>query len=836
MTTFLIQGRLPTQIKVDGKDALVDVEVVPVSIELGVSAITSLMGKLKQNKVAGQCSASDLVAQSKIIETWIDVLDAQLQRIREEAAAAAAAAAVAAAGAGVDPGAAARTPAGRLRLLRKKVGTEMNKAKELRNELQAIIAFKSNDSSSQAAFLTGMHSKFAAKAMARANNGSAAVSAASSTAAVVADLKKVAAALPAALRKDALLKLSRFNARQLEHLGTALAAESNAAVAEMLAAAAAAACAGTDAAAALALAESPPTAEMASFLDTALPAALDEVEPTDASWLSLQTHRQQICEWIEIFGADADAAAAADVTSVYTALMCVGVHALPVEVKRGAATQMNPYMMKVSRVWPSAIDTCSLLYSLKVNGVVRAPEGGELKDVLPLIDPQLPNASRLVCRSMLMNHLTSVTLCRDLHMFLGNEQRMALHAHALVATITAETGASAAMGGCGSGGGGGAARMSRAAVKQALKIVYSARRHLVGTFAMAKYVELLKKLQNWESLTEADSVDHTAQLLLAMVVLDKAELGMSAALDSHALFNLCNETLSRAARSELKASTDGSADVMRAAAHDKVIQLLSIDESSCPHPTAVEDVEPGRAAIVEACEDVRPGYTLTKQSETRKFCGRALEGTVRCVAFANALQEYSASVGMDALMAEVEAGDDGGGGGVVEWLVAHGAATEARGNTDGSGNASSEILVAALGLATATVATQDTVLATMEAQAYTHHCSALRQGEGVLLDVSDTATLQKIATDARMQIYDQLLAAKLKAWSAIAGSITLQKARGYDDAQFCSWMEERHAHGYGKGEFWALAHAAKRSGGVRLAAFLATCNSEFSYGKGWSAL
>ena len=53
----------------------------------------------------------------------------------------------------------------------------------------------------------------------------------------------------------------------------------------------------------------------------------------------------------------------------------------------------------------------------------------------------------------------------------------------------------------------------------------------------------------------------------------------------------------------------------------------------------------------------------------------------------------------------------------------------------------------------------------MEAHAYTHHCSALRQGEGVLLDVSDTATLQKIATDARMQIYDQLLAAKLKTWT-----------------------------------------------------------------------
>jgi hypothetical protein len=818
-------------------DVLVNVEVVPVSIELGVSAITSLMGKLKENKVAGQCSASDLVTQSKMIETWIDVLDAQLQRIREEAASAAAAAA----GDGDDPAAAARTPAGRLRLLRKKVSTEMNKAKELRNELNAIIAFKSNDSSSQAAFLTGMHSKFAAKAMARANNVSAAVSAAGSTAAMIADLKKVAAALPAALRKDALLKLSRFNARQLEQLGTAVAAGGNTAVAEMLDVATSAVYSGSTDASAV-LAESPPTAEMAAFLDTVLPDALDAVEQTDASWLSLQTHRQQICEWVEMFGANADAVAAADVTSVYTALMCVGVHALPVEVKRSAATQMSPYMMKVSRVWPSAIDTCSLLYSLKMDGVVRAPEGGELKDMLPLIDPQLPNASRLVCRSLLMNHLTSVTLCRDLHMFLGNEQRMALHAHALVATITAKTGTAelgAAMGGSGIGSsiGGdsdGAAKMSPATVKQALKIIYSARKHLVGTFAMAKYVELLKRLQNWESLTEADGVDHTVQLLLAMLVVDKAELGMSAVLDSHAFFNLCNETLSRAARFELKASTDGSADVMRAAAHDKVVQLLSIDESSCPHPTAVEEPEPDRAAIAEECEDIRPGYTLTLQSETRKFCGRALEATVRCVAFANALQEYSAVVGMDAAMAEVEAGG-GGDGGVVEWLVAHGATVGASGSSSND-NASSDILVAALGLAKETAATQDTVLVTMEAQAYKHHCSALRQGEGVLLDVSDTATLQKIAADARMQIYEQLLAVKMKEWSAIAGSITLQKARGYDDDQFCSWMEERHAHGYGKGEFWALAFAAKRSGGVRLAAFLATCNAEFCGGKGWSVL
>ena len=618
VSTFLLAGQLPEHVLVDGT-ALVKVEVVPVNIELGAAAITTLMGKLRQNKVAGQASAAALHSQSKIIEAWIEVLEAQLLAIK----AAAEAAARAASSECDDPAAAARTATGRLRLLKKKVGTEMNKAKMLMNELAAIIAFQSNDSSTQAAFLTGMSSKFAAKAMARANHGSggaaaALPSSAENMAALMANVKKVATLLPVALRKDALLKLARFTTQQLEQLDKTVSEASTSTssttsvcrctgkdLAKMLVAVSAAANGGD--AASASFAESPPTPQLETFLDTVLPAALDAVEPTDASWLSLLTHRQQLCEWVEMFGVDADPAAAtaavADITTEYKALMFVGMHALPIEVERCAATQMAPYKMKVKRVWPSVIDTCSLLYSLKMNGTVRAPEGGELKDMLALIDPQLPHASRIVCRSSLMDSLTSITLCRDLRMFQGNEQRMALHAHALMAIVA------------------GKGQMNAAEVKQALRIIYSARKHLVGTFAAEKYTELLKRLQNWESLTEADGVDHTAQLVLAATVLDKAALGMSTSLDKHALFNLCNEVLSRAARAELRASTDGSADVMRRAAHNKVVALLSIDAESCPQPTAVEEAEPDIASIAEACESVRPGFKLTKQSETRTFCG-----------------------------------------------------------------------------------------------------------------------------------------------------------------------------------------------------------------------
>ena len=182
---------------------------------------------------------------------------------------------------------------------------------------------------------------------------------------------------------------------------------------------------------------------------------------------------------------------------------------------------------------------------------------------------------------------------------------------------------------------------------------------------------------------------------------------------------------------------------------------------------------------------------------------------------------------MEGVMVEIEAGGCDGDGAVVAWLLDHGSATTATATSD-------DIVAAALGLATETTVKQDTILATMEAQAYKYHCSALRQHE--LLDVTDGATLHTISADSRMTIYEDLRAVKMKEWSAIAGSITLQKARSYDDAQFCSWMYERHAHAYSSSEFWAIAASAKRSGGIRLAEFLKICNTEFVSGKGWSAL
>merc|ERR1719247_759252 len=116
-----------------------------------------------------------------------------------------------------------------------------------------------------------------------------------------------------------------------------------------------------------------------AFLDNRLPTAIDEVAPPSVSWLSLLSQREQLEEWLTAF----DAAAPG---TEYEALSFVGMFAHPIAVTRCAATQMNPYQMRVTRVWPSQIDTASLLCALKCGDVLRAPEGGEPQDILPLID------------------------------------------------------------------------------------------------------------------------------------------------------------------------------------------------------------------------------------------------------------------------------------------------------------------------------------------------------------------------------------------------------------------------------------------------------------------
>jgi hypothetical protein len=55
-----------------------------------------------------------------------------------------------------------------------------------------------------------------------------------------------------------------------------------------------------------------------------------------------------------------------------------------------------------------------------------------------------------------------------------------------------------------------------------------------------------------------------------------------------------------------------------------------------------------------------------------------------------------------------------------------------------------------------------------------------------LSDVHDAATLDEIAVQIRMEMYDATVAHKMQEWNKIAGSVTAQRAMACDDKQFAS--------------------------------------------------
>lgn len=147
-----------------------------------------------------------------------------------------------------------------------------------------------------------------------------------------------------------------------------------------------------------------------------------------SSYLSLLTQREQLGEWAE----SSQECGSICTGGAYEALMFLGTLAYPIDVSRRAATQLDPYAMKINRVRTSIIDTSSLCCALQSNHELVPPEGGlKLSDALVLIDCDCPQSSKLANKSILLGEIyTSVVLSRDLNMYTGISQRIALHANA----------------------------------------------------------------------------------------------------------------------------------------------------------------------------------------------------------------------------------------------------------------------------------------------------------------------------------------------------------------------------------------------------------------------
>jgi len=753
-------------------------------------------------------------------------------------------------------------------------------ARELRNQLADIEAYKANDSASQAAFLTGANSKYGAKAL-RLAHGDGAVDSQARFQDLLADVSTVASEMKPALREDLCAKITSLPSDARQQLCTQLKAHFPNAPHKAIDSL----CSGKITPEHL---NSAGDAELVDLVDSGavIEPLLEVTGGMRKSFVSLNTAWEQLKEWGE-----SASAAGATCRTEYELLMFLGMLGYPIDVKRRAATQMDPFAMDVTRVRASLADTASLSTALQSAQQVIPPEGGvAVQDLLVLVDPDAPRASRLAASSMLLKEsYTSVVLCRDLHMFTGNKMRLALHAHALLSTVQAPPPAPLeedltaqlrrqylgrafqcgqcsfgpidhfACGDLGAHHGeeiargvtvnnacpkcdwfsddiadwpqwdgtvppealkqGHAARVvekaeapTAAALEIALRICYSARA-MWQTGRESEAHKLLDKMVTWDTLTAADGVDHPVQLLLALAVCDNVP---DTAFGEVPVRILLNEVCARHARNELRKEVGTDESAVSAEARRRISAFLSITAASAPTASPLEEPEPSRQAVEEACS---ADYTLDSEAFDAKVWVRdALSPWVPALNFVKRLQAILScrDGGWTQLAQDMETGPKF----YADVITALQKPPR-----------SNESLRALLGVKSPDAAPR--VLSTIAAQAFLHQSSAQRRTIAVggnlpepLGDVNDSETLRKICVELRMAVYEQRVAAKMKEWGRLGTDISFQKARAADLNQYSS-MCGTHVHGLDKPTFWGLWRAAQSGGHEKTMQFLSTANSCF---------
>jgi len=505
------------------------------------------------------------------------------------------------------------------------------------------------------------------------------------------------------------------------------------------------------------------------------------------SYLSLLSQWEQLAEWVSD-AVDPSQIFSAGVTTEYELLMYVGMLGFPINVHRSAAAQMDPFQISISAVHAAPADSASLCCALQSEQSISAPEGGEVKDLLLLVDPDCPEASRIALKCRLFDLYTSVVLCRDLHMYSGVHMRIALHAHALVSLIGNRT-------------------PTKADLDIALRICYSVRKIWEDVpDSQKEYENLLCRLLQWDELTAADGVNDTSQLLLALTALcdnNCANYGIAAP----AVLMLVNETLSRHARVHFRSQAGGEASQAKIRAITCVRGFLGVTDDSAPQAQEQDEPEPLQAEVEAMC---RRDVKLDRGAfDFQHWVLDKTQPVLHAVAFATALRGALAQRGggWEQLEADMEAGHAAYAD-VLTSVHARTETAELPKACDFGGEA------------------LERVCATMAAQAMLCSDSCERHN---LPDVREADTLRQIAVRLRMDTYAGHVAAKMRDWRAVALDVTAARARAADIGQFQAMLGS-HAHGLSKGAFWGLWDAAKHDGygGEKVRAFLESANGEFA--------
>ena len=306
------------------------------------------------------------------------------------------------------------------------------------------------------------------------------------------------------------------------------------------------------------------------------------------SLLSLCSAPEQLEEWAGAL----ETLPVESFNDLYSVLAVFGFAAHPVAFDHNNAVQMDPFQTQCTFVEPCLVDTPSLMLANQVGHEVTTQSRAVVTDGLVLVSPSCPEASLLAMRSVVNQHLSSVTLCRDLYMY-HPKMTFAMHAHAFV-RAAAEHGRTG----------------SSAYLELCLRILYSMRK-VWGEQRCAEgdNVALFRRWwAEWAGITqgEEDACSHPVQLVLMLGVFDLGTLGVprGAAAEVLPFTNLVNEMLARVMKAKLRGAYAGQDDET---IHHRAVQLMQglmgVRAGNSPRP--LEDVmaeEPTLVSVRESCQ------------------------------------------------------------------------------------------------------------------------------------------------------------------------------------------------------------------------------------------
>eukprot|EP00931_Biecheleriopsis_adriatica_P058500 TRINITY_DN3484_c0_g1_i1.p1 TRINITY_DN3484_c0_g1~~TRINITY_DN3484_c0_g1_i1.p1 ORF type:complete len:328 (+),score=55.14 TRINITY_DN3484_c0_g1_i1:75-986(+) len=284
---------------------------------------------------------------------------------------------------------------------------------------------------------------------------------------------------------------------------------------------------------------------------------------------------------------------------------------------------------------------------------------------------------------------------------------------------------------------------------------------------------------------------------------------------------LLNEVCARRARDELRRNAGTDEASVMVFARQRVAAFLGIKKESAPKTQPLEQSEPLRSAVREACSG---DFSLDASAfDFKSWVKDALGPWVPALQFVKRLRAVLScrKGGWAGLEQDMECGPEAYAD-VIRELQ------RPASNKDS--------LRAWLGVER--VCDAPRVLATIAAQAFMHQSSQLRRTVAAggslsepLGDVRHGSTLRSIAVDLRMAVYDARVAAKMQEWSRLGASLTYQKARAADLDQYSELCgAAAHVHSLDKQTFWGLWGAAT---GEKAKTFLRTANRDFvnKYGR-----